>query len=704
MTDLEEDTLTPPQASDDDVAGSEPASETAKPPPAAAVDDSAREPASPEAEIEATTAPDGTASSTYVQGDSIRVAGDLQLTSIRIESNEAVRNLRDLFGTPSNHETFEVEVEDLIAPPETKAHFEALGEQFVLVLASTRLTGLSTAAELRCKAFAEAHGLPARKSQATSAVELTKELKGLDRPTVLVLDASQNPDLERELHSYAEQIRDTLKKQECHLVLAVEIEFRRMLKRNFPDSVFDLERIEPDRIFTRHFERSDADFEEILQSEYFKDTLGTAWPPLARLMTTILNNAPSGLSVAGFEEHLKDRIEDSSATIRDLLEKQLDPQGKAVLVTAAVLERLSPRSIALAADDFLWISRDDDTAPVEVLGDYGILQKLELIREVFYIEGTNFKSPDLGDEVLLHVWEQYPAWHLPMRRWLARLLIEPDYLEWTNLTRLPRRLVRLASAAEDGSMLAAQADVMTRSRSSVIRSLASAVLLGGALDDTIGGSVRRRLYDWSGSPRYDRQLAALEACADNDYLVRFPGNALFRLRLLARSGYSDIREAAFEAIIESSAHMHLGDLVFHFRHWLYGSELSETQLIPGLLDRICVKPEVLERLREHPRLLLDDPVGHVKSFWQLLFELADPTSVRLATRAWLSAATEIVPADGERMVDLVAEASATDYGSIGQLAQAAKSLMLDGSGLPARTRQLSRRMLDKVFEIEVPLP
>ncbi|MDA1361651.1 hypothetical protein O1R50_18635 [Glycomyces luteolus] len=635
--------------------------------------------------------------------DSVQAKRDVHITNIHLPSSEAVADLRDMFGASTNRESFEVEVEDLVAPPGTEEHFEALDEEFVLVLASTGQTGLSTAVKQRCKAFGARLGLPARMLQSTSVDELKQELEGFEAPTVLVLDTSQNPGLEEQLPTAADYLRTILKKLDCRLVIAVELEFRIEFQRHFPKSVFDLARADPDRVFTHHFDRADAEFAEILESEYFSDTLSTAWPPLVRLMASILSHAPADLTLQEFQEQLKRRVEDASASIRDLLENKLDAQGKAVLISASALERMSTRSIALAAEDFLRYSKDEGT-PVEVLGEYGILQKLELIRQEFYIEGSNFKHPDLGDEVLLHVWEQYPAWHMPLRNWLVRLLLEPDYLEWTNLTRLPRRLVKLASVAEDGSMLTGQVEVMTVSRSPVIRSLASAVLLGGALDDTIGPSVRGRIYDWSRGSSFERQVAALEACADEDYLVRFPRNALFRLRQLARSEHDGVAEAAFEAIIASSARIHLGDLLVHFRHWLFGADQNEISMIPRLLDRICVREDVIESLRQDPWPVIGDPAGLTASFWRLVLTIADPASVRLAVRAWLSAAAELSPADGERMVALVVKAAADDYGSIGQIAQASKSLTLDGAGLSERTRELSRQMLSHMFEIEVPLP
>lgn len=686
--------------------------ETAAPAPAQGDEESERAPAAPEEgqrepeSAEGADAPaaadDGDASTTSVGRDSVHAERDVHITNINLPSSEAVADLRDMFGASTNRESFEVEVEDLASPPDSDEHFDALMEASVLVLASTRRTGLSTAARQRCKAFGKRLGRPARMLQSTSVDELKQELEGFESPTVLVLDASHNPGLEEELPFAADFLRAVLKRLDCRLIIAVELEFRHKFKRGFPKSVFDLARTAPDKVFTCHFERADAEFTEILESDYFKDTLSTAWPPLVRLMASILNQAPTGLTVQDFQEQLKLRVEDASADIRDLLENRLDAQGKAVLIAAAALERMSTRSIALAAEDLLGRSTSEGTR-ADVLGEYGILQKLELIRQEFSIEGSNFKHPDLGDEVLLHVWDQYPAWHGPLRDWLAGLLREPEYLEWTDDTRLPRRLVKLSSAAGDGSMLTGQVQVMTASRSPVIRSLASAVLLGGALDESIGPDVRGRIYDWSRSSSFEKQVAALKACADDDYLIRFPGNALFRLRQLARSAYEDVAEAAFEAIIASATHMHLGDLLVHFRQWLFGADQGEIAMIPRLLDRICVKDEVLADLREDLWPLIGDPAGLTASFWRLVLTLADPASVRLAVRAWLSAAAEVAPIHGERMVDLVLETAAEDYGSIGQIAQAAKSLALDGSGLSDRTRELARRMLNHMLEIEVPL-
>lgn len=645
---------------------------------------------------------DSPASVTHAAGDAIHAERDVHVTEIRIGHSAAVEDLRNLFGNASNQESAEFEVEALLDPPELEAHHEALEEHRLLILVSTRRTGLTTAAKQRCKSFAAEHGLAAGKMQGTSEAELHRELGGIEQPTVLFFDASRNPELSKELPSFIEDHRDALKQRDCHLVVAVEHEARHEFKERFPDSVFNLGRIDPSLVFDYHYQRAQTEFAHIRGSDYFEDTLGTAWPPLARMMAERLNASPADLDLETFQEDLRNRLGDTSEALRDLLEHRLDPQGKTVLLSAAALELLPPSAIALAADHLFRKTRDDD-APTELLNEFGIYQKLELIRQDFNIEGSSFKNPDIGDRVLLHVWDQYPSWREPMAHWLTDLLLGPDYVEWTELTRLPRRLVLLASATGDGSMLTLQAATMLASRSPVMRALAPAVLLGGALDDTIGPSVRSQLYEWSRGPSSQMQIAALAACADKDYVVRFPNNALFRLRRLSRSQSRSIRDAALDAIVDSSAYLHLSDVLFHFHFWLIGSSAGEISMIPQLLDRICRRTENLERLAREPRRLLNDPFGFIAMFWARLLALADPASARLAVRGWLSAAAAIAPADGDRMIDLLVKSAAGDYRSIGQIAQAAKSLALDGSELSERTRDLSRQMLNRVFEIEVPL-
>ncbi|MFC6475321.1 hypothetical protein ACFQQE_25745 [Glycomyces mayteni] len=78
-----------------------------------------------------------------------------------------------------------------------------------------------------------------------------------------------------------------------------------------------------------------------------------------------------------------------------------------MLIAAAALEQMTPEAIALAADELLEATRPPDDRR-ELLDEPGIAQKLELIREDFNLVGSTFKNPDIGDEVLLHVWRQYP--------------------------------------------------------------------------------------------------------------------------------------------------------------------------------------------------------------------------------------------------------------------------------------------------------
>ncbi|MFC3491159.1 hypothetical protein [Glycomyces rhizosphaerae] len=640
-------------------------------------------------------------------GDSFHVEGDQQFNRITIDQIriEHSTEMRKQFGEASNRESPKLEATDLISPPESEAHFQALEEHRMLVLVSTERTGLSTAVKQRCTSFAERRGEDARMLLATAEDELHAELASVEERTVLLLDLSHNRVLANELPSLKDKILDTLGQKKCHLVIAVEHESRHRFKelREFSGSVFELQRIPPDRIFNRYFDRPKTDFPDVRESPYFKHTLKDAWPPLARAMAEVLSEAPADLTVDDFRRELRKRLGDSTDTLRKLFENPLvDPQGKAVLIAAAALERLPSEAIAAAADDFLRETESKDPETM-LLDEPGITQKLELIRDDFNLHGSNFKDPDLGDEVLGHVWAQYPSWHDPLLRWLRQLLLGREYFEWTDQTRLPLRIVKLASAAKDGAMLTAYVETMLASRSQVIRSSAPAVLLGGALDEEIGVSVRYRLYEWSRSADFRKQVAALTVCADKDYLVRFPSNALYRLGRLLGSENPSIRGTAFEATVNAAAHMHLSELLIHFHFSLIRSASDGTSRIPELLDQICVKSEIIEGVRREPWRLLSDPLGLTTSFWRLLLALADPASARLAVRAWLSVAAEIAPHDGDRMVELMVRAVANDYGLIGQVAQSAKSLALDGSDLSERTRELSRQMLNHVFEIEVPL-
>jgi hypothetical protein len=616
-----------------------------------------------------------------------------------VDGSDAADDLRGLFGSASNQESPEVEVEDLLPAPDAEAHFKALANERLLILASTRYTGLTTAVNQRCKAFADKEALPAKRLLATSIKEFGKALRGIGEPTVLVLDISQNSAFQEELPKEAAQLRALLEQHSCHLVLAIEIEFRPGFRKTFPNTVFDLERIPPDRVFARHFQRPESEFSEVFESAYFRDIRRTAWPPLARTMAEVLNQADSGIAPEEFQQLLGSSLGNPSETIRNLLEQQLDPRGKAVLIAAAALEQLPASAIAAASDVLLATTRTDHVQQ-ELFDEPGISQKLELIREDFNVEGSTFKNPDIGDEVLRHVWDQYPTWRESITKWLGELLLTPDHLE---LSRLPRRLVVLASAAEDDSMLKDQAKLILDSWPPTLWPFAPVLMLGGALDPVIGPGVRKRLYDWSRSDDSAYQWTALAACSHEDYLVRFPGNALFRLRQLTGSENEGIAKAAFEAIIDSTGHLRLTELLVHFHFWQVGSDQVDAGEIAEILDRICDKEEVVDRFKQDPLQLLDEPFGVTASFWRMLFEYADAASFRLATRAWLILAAELDGPDGERMVDLLVEPAAGDYRAIGQAAQAAKSLTLEGSYLSDRTRELALFMYNRVFEIEVPL-
>lgn len=669
------------------------------------------------APLELEAAPEA-ADSTHIGRDGIFVTGKgtAKIVNLHVDNSEAIDDLRGIFGDATNQESPEVEVEDLLSPPERNEHLEALEEHRLLVLTSTRRTGLSTAARLRCREFADREGIPAKQLQATSWRELAQELDIVEAPTALVLDASRNPRLAKKLSSNDDLLQGMLKRRECHLVIALDNDQRHDMKERFAESVFALKRIDPQQVFDHHFRRPETGFARLRASEYFAETLDNAWPPLARLMAETLNEASEDLTVEEFQAQMRNRLGDMSEHLRHLLEKQLDATGRAVLISAAVLELASSKTIALASDKLLEETRGE--GPTDLLAEYGIAQKLELIQADFHVDGSHFAIVEFGDEVLVHIWNEYPAWRLPIRRWLVTLLGAPADLDYTENVKLPRRLVLFASAAQDGRMLVLQAMRMILSPSPLIRSFAPGVLLGGALTDAIGSSVRSYLYEWSRSGRIALQQVALAVCRDEDYLVRFPRSALYRLRLLAKAGNEEIREYAYEAMVEAATRMHLAELLGHFSLWLaeapdddredgQDDELEDARsndapMIARLLDDVCHRSEVLDGLTDRPRLILDDPFDTIVPFWRLLFNTAGPLAVRLAVRAWLSAAAELSMPERIPMADLLHAAARDDYAAIGQLAQAANSLVTGVDPADA-VHGLSRRILNRLFEIEVPL-
>ncbi|GAA3185317.1 hypothetical protein GCM10010451_38170 [Streptomyces virens] len=226
-----------------------------------------------------------------------------------------------------------------------------------------------------------------------------------------------------------------------------------------------------------------------------------------------------------------------------------DVRERALLVSAAVLERV-PAQDVLEAADRLFAEVGGVLPPGGPLAGRDLQQRLLAVKASL-VDGERISLDadrhGLSEAVLAYVWQQRPQLRGVLLRWASQISA-PNGTAVRHLQRIADCLVRL-SLLPGGATVRTVVTGWIDTGRPAHRQLAIDVLEKMALHPDTGVRVRRLLYEWAQQKTISKDLltAVAEICAGR--LGRdYPRVALTRLRVLASRQDSLAREAVADAV------------------------------------------------------------------------------------------------------------------------------------------------------------
>ena len=627
--------------------------------------------------------------------------GDARVENI---TNNYYRSMTALARYAADHGAVNRDMQGIVSPPDAEEHLLALRESRILVLTGAAHTGLPTAAAFRWSQFANSAGdLALDELHPDNREALQGAVDQCAARTVQLLDASRDTELSQDIVELLPRFRAALRGRDGYLVIALGEQFNAPGARALPGSVFALGRPDPRLVLAAHLDDG-VDARPLLTDERFNAVLARCWPPRVKRLASILNETDVALDVDAFVDGIERRLENWTRRLEELV-GGLEPDTRALLVSAAAMEGAPAGSVALAADRFM-DAVGFEGSHRDMLGMRRLDERLEPLAEVFRrtADGSTAFTEDGYGEAVLHVlWSQFPSWREPMREWFDRLLRPSSYLDDDQTATLLLRLLELASDTGDAPLvLERAANLLAGGGSRLRQELATNLLLAAATDPTIGRQTRFQMLRWARERQRTSvamQFTVLATCTSREYLLRFPDSAMHRLKHLARSGNENVRSGALTAMVETGATMPLRSMLWHLSEWA-GADAADRLRgsVPGLAERLFAHEAVRSRLHRQPRELYDAHEFATR-FWKRALVSMSPAEVRAVVAAWLTLASELRPPHGERAADLLTAAASHDILAIGQLAQSLTAAAPD----PERTSLLVARLRAGLTRMEIPL-
>ncbi|WP_177244852.1 hypothetical protein [Streptomyces sp. yr375] len=159
-----------------------------------------------------------------------------------------------------------------------------------------------------------------------------------------------------------------------------------------------------------------------------------------------------------------------------------------------------------------------------VLAGVGLRTRLNTIGADVHYGEAQFDSPNYGEALLIHVWDQYHPLHERLIRWMVSCGGEGSTADDPAVQAI---LNVLAHHQDDSQLTKVRDEAAALDRLSV----ATAVLVGAARDEHLGRRARDFLYAWSDNKTSETQQLVVAAC--RELIEDQPGPALIRLRRVA---------------------------------------------------------------------------------------------------------------------------------------------------------------------------
>lgn len=586
----------------------------------------------------------------------------------------SISALRRRVGYAADTESVDREMRSVVAPPHLDQHLETMRERQILVLTGGAHTGLSTAAAHRWRAFAAKRGGgDSRELFPSEPDELLDEITHLKEPQVLLLDLSHDPVLGTRITERFPQLQAALREQRSHLVIALGDDCHQAAVTALPNAVHRIGRPDPFAVLAKRMRQVEL-LERMRPDRRFQSLIADAWPPKAARIAELLDQSPPGVDASRLISTVQERLRDRKEQLSTHFEQKFkSARSRALLLATSAIEGGGRDVISFAATDLIAIAAPSPLMGPSLLEEQSLRQRFGELESVLQPGAGRFNEAGYGEAVLPFVWDQFPAWREPIQEWLD-LLLEPQRLEDDALAILLPRLLSFAAAtgaAELVTIRAARIVGESGGWAKYRRELAAGLLLAGATDEVIGPEVRRQLWYWSYRNAVpialQRTIAAV--CGDPDYALRFPRNALTRLKHLMKADAESVRLAAIEAITAVARSVTPQLMIEQLTEWVsQKSDPALRELVPMLL--VVLLEDELVCARWSGSWLARDPSGSVETLWRSILVYALPEAVRDGVAAWLALAAASPPDHRFPLADRLASAAADHYWMLGQLSQA----------------------------------
>jgi hypothetical protein len=630
--------------------------------------------------------------------------GDIWVDNSVRNYHQAINAFTERAQYAADREAVDRDMAKVVPPDETSEYLKALEDTRILVLTGGLRTGLTTAARYCWSEFARKHALDMKVLAPDDAPHLKRAVESGADSDVQLLDASRDRALSEEIPHLLPKLRDALHDNGGHLVIAIGEQFRTTAAHELPDSVFALGRPAP-RAVLRSYLGDDFDITLLLAEPRFAAALDGYWPPRVKKLAAMIEEEGPDLDIDQFIQDFERQLEDWAGDLKELIE-ELDPDGRALLVSAAAIEGMPSTMIAQAADWFKEEVEFDESVP-GMLAQQSLIKRLEPLTTVFRADGTSSKFTErhYGESLLRLLWNEFPSWRDAMSSLFDRLLSPYAALDDTQTTRMLNRLFEISSESGDAALIIARAaNMVLRPTRKERRDLAGKMLLAAAMDPALGRQTRYQLWSWAYScnslPR-TLQLTIAETCGDDQYARHHPDNAIRRLKHLVNSEFDIIRSVALDNMVKIALDLPWPSLLEHLEDWAGHSRDRLQEAVPDLVVRLLGEDGTSRRLKVSPGVI-DTGRERAEQFWQQLAATASPADIRKVVGAWLALAAKLPAPDAEFLTDLLATAAAGDIRTMGQLLHATSPSTSTAHSSTERIQALREHLRTKLTRLEVP--
>jgi hypothetical protein len=360
-------------------------------------------------------------------------------------------------------------------------------------------------------------------------------LRAVEPGALLLVDLRTAPerDLRRAEEWFADGVAEVLERGARLVVLLSGRESRAFLAAH-GELCVDVGTPGPEHVLMAHLSADGltGHLPRVLGSPAVRAALHGAAPrDVARFARTVLRVGVDRSGPADPDDQL-DHVLSTHRRWSDLLVREFDgcstdDHRRALLLSLALFDGGRSYAVHRAEELLLAITGSVDPSPNPLLGRAFADRVAEIDGVAVDGERARFARRDYAASVLHHVWSRFPQLRDPLVEWIATVALdERAALDRAEQAGLAVRFLDLCAAGGSARPVLDVAARWVRTDPS----LAAGLLDAAAVDDRIGGDVRRGLLAWARQPDLDGRLAdAVARVCGGDLGRVHPELALVRL-------------------------------------------------------------------------------------------------------------------------------------------------------------------------------